>query len=82
MIDLPESIKNSVISFSKLPGVGEKTALRQVMNMVKWSIQDLDQFSHSINELKSIKRCAECGLYSEKEICEICKNEYRKIGSI
>lgn len=82
MIELPESIKNTVESFSKLPGVGEKTALRQVMSMVKWSSEELDQFSSSINELKFIKKCSECGLYSEENLCEICLNENRREGAM
>lgn len=72
MVELPESIANTVKCFAKLPGVGEKTATRQVMNMVKWSKEDLSQFELAIHELMDIKRCKECGLYSELDLCQIC----------
>ena len=81
MIELPDSIMNSVKSFSKLPGVGEKTALRQVMNMVKWDQEDLMQFSNAITELILIKRCTECGLYSQEELCDICLDQTRQANS-
>lgn len=81
MIELPDSILNSVKSFSKLPGVGEKTALRQVMSMVKWNPEDLRQFSRAITELTNIRRCTECGLYSQNECCDICLSESRQHSS-
>lgn len=82
MIELPESIINSVRSFSKLPGVGEKTALRQIMNMVRWDAVDIVEFSESIKSLTEINRCNECGLYSNADLCEICLNDGRKENSI
>jgi recombination protein RecR len=82
MIELPESILNTVTSFTKLPGVGEKTAMRQVMNMVRWNPEDLSEFAAAVNELQNINKCSDCGLYSEKDLCEICTNEGRKISSI
>ncbi len=82
MIELPESILDTVKSFSKLPGVGEKTALRQVMNMVKWNAAELDVFANAVNQLKNIKRCVECGMYSEQEKCEICLSDARSHSSV
>ncbi len=79
---LPESINQAVESFAKLPGVGRKTALRQIMSMVNWTPGDLEQFSHSINNLTKIKKCQECGLYSDNEICDICANETRRDAAI
>lgn len=79
---LPESINQAVESFAKLPGVGRKTALRQIMSMVNWAPGDLEQFSHSINNLTKIKKCQECGLYSDNEICDICANETRRDAAI
>lgn len=82
MIKLPESIINTVDSFSQLPGVGRKTALRQVMSMVNWNEQDLNKFSDAIKSLNKINRCGECGVYSEDTICEICLDDARKSNSI
>lgn len=79
---LPESINQAVESFAKLPGVGRKTALRQIMSMVNWTPGDLEHFSQSINNLTKIKKCQECGLYSDNEICDICANETRRDAAI
>lgn len=74
---LPESINAAVDSFAKLPGVGRKTALRQIMSMVNWEQGDLTDFARSIESLSDIKKCKECGLYSDVDICDICSNENR-----
>ena len=56
MIELPNNIQSCVESFSKLPGVGSKTALRQVMAMTKWNLGDLDVFSAAIENDKQKRR--------------------------
>ena len=81
MIDLPEIIKEAVRSFTKLSGIGEKTALRQVMGMVNWSPVEISEFSRSMHALANIKKCHECGLYSDTDICEICLDDHRKSES-
>ncbi len=78
MIQLPSNIQSSVMSFSKLPGVGEKTALRQVMAMTKWNMEELSDFSKAINSLMNLKFCNECGMFCEENLCEICLREERK----
>ena len=77
MIELPDSINNAVKSFSKLPGVGEKTAMRQIMNIVNWDADMLVEFSESIKSLSMVNKCTECGLYTDEDICEICKDSSR-----
>ena len=79
---LPEAINDAVESFAKLPGVGRKTALRQIMAMVNWDGGDLSQFSQSIKNLSDIRKCHECGLYSDSDICDICINENRREAKI
>ena len=78
MIELPKNINNTVSSFSKLPGVGEKTALRQVMAMTKWNSEDLIEFASSIKSLTDLRFCNECGMFSEEEICQLCKTAFRQ----
>lgn len=82
MIELPSNINNSVASFSKLPGVGEKTALRQVMAMTKWTKEDLHEFANAINSLTNLRFCSECGMFSEEEICELCKTSFRQEAGV
>ncbi len=82
MVKLPESIINAVKSFTKIPGIGEKTALRQVMNMVRWNDGELAEFSNAVHQLKNTKRCLDCGMYAELDKCEICLDESRTHNSI
>ena len=44
-MELPEIIQEAAKSFSRLSGVGEKTALRQVFQMTKWSRENLVEMS-------------------------------------
>lgn len=82
MIELPLNIQSCVESFSKLPGVGSKTALRQVMSMTKWDHMDLEMFSNAIEDLKNLSHCQECGVFSEQEVCKICSNFHRTESKI
>lgn len=82
MIELPESIQNTVKCFAKLPGVGEKTAMRQVMNLIRWNAEELKLFANAINDLGNTKRCNECGLYSTLDLCEICLSQARQESEV
>lgn len=76
-MELPEKILNIVSHFSKLPGVGEKTALRQSLILTGWEKQDLKNFGQAIEDLMNLKTCDRCGLFSEGELCDICTNSSR-----
>ena len=74
---LPEKILNASDMFSKVPGIGEKSALRNVINMTKWNHDDLLAFSDAIREIASIKNCKECGAFSDDDLCSICTDVHR-----
>lgn len=78
----PEAIENLVTSFSRLPGVGEKTALRQALNIMNWDKEFIFEFAHSLKNLANIQFCQECGLFSDDKICEICLSEKRKATKV
>lgn len=77
MIKYPLALEKLVKSFSNLPGVGEKTALRQAMHVVKWPYQDIKDFSDALSMLGDISYCKECGVFSDDEICSICSDSKR-----
>lgn len=76
-MELPEKILNTVSQFSKLPGVGEKTALRQSLILTGWETQDLKNFGQAIEDLVNLKNCLRCGMFAEVEYCDICSTESR-----
>ncbi|HLE09711.1 MAG: recombination protein RecR [Bdellovibrionales bacterium RIFOXYD12_FULL_39_22] len=77
MIELPESINNCVAFFKKLPGVGEKTAIRQVLFLAGLDMRDLAAFGDALRALAEIKKCQVCGMLSDNDLCKICSDHGR-----
>jgi recombination protein RecR len=74
----PQSILNLVKSFSRLPGVGEKTAERLAMHVLRMPRSEAERFSRSIIEVKEkIKLCSACFSLSDHDRCRICMDEAR-----
>jgi recombination protein RecR len=66
-------LENAVIEFAKLPGVGQKTALRLVLHLLNQDAADVAQFGHTITRLRNeIQRCKVCFNISDHAVCEIC----------
>ncbi len=64
--------------FSRLPGVGPKTALRLVHHLMKGSPDDARRLAGAIREVADrIRPCAECGNFSENERCAVCLDARR-----
>jgi recombination protein RecR len=78
VIQLPDVIKNAVEALTKLPGVGEKTAFRMVMNMTNWKPQELMVIGDALTDLKNLRTCSECGMFSDDHLCVICQDEFRE----
>lgn len=71
-------MEEAVEQFSSLPGIGKRTALRLVLNLLKRSETDLEQFASVIQQLSShVKSCKSCGNITDNEICSICSSEKR-----
>ena len=77
MIQLPQSLKVLRESFSRFPGIGEKSATRLALQLVDWSSAEREQLANSLDALSELKRCQECFVYSDTDICEICLNPKR-----
>jgi recombination protein RecR len=72
-------LENAVNEFSKLPGIGKKTALRLVLHLLKQDDPEVQQFSDVIARMKSeIKFCQRCHNVADAHICSICSNSMRK----
>ena len=64
--------------FASLPGIGRKTALRLVLNLLKKDEQEIAAFSRSLADIKQkISTCKRCGNISDAEVCSICDNQRR-----
>ena len=71
-------IENAVEQLSSLPGIGKRTALRLVLQLLNRSEDEIEQFSRSFIEMKqNTKMCSPCGNISDNEVCSICSDERR-----
>lgn len=76
-------LENAVSEFSKLPGIGRKTALRLVLYLLRQNENAAISFGEAIIKLrKEIKYCKLCHNISESEVCPICSNPLRDSSTI
>lgn len=69
-----EPIGKLINQFTKLPGVGKKTAQRYAYKIIDMSPEDAKAFAESILDCKKkVRYCSVCGNFSEEETCDICK---------
>ncbi len=69
-----DSLDRLTNEFSKLPGVGKKTAARYAYYIVTGSKEQAQGFAEAIIEAKSkITFCKNCGNFSDGDLCSICK---------
>jgi recombination protein RecR len=78
-MNLPSKrLDQAVQAFSQLPGIGQKTALRLVLHLLKKDAMQVNQFAAAFDKLKEeIKYCSICHNISDTEICNICSNSRR-----
>lgn len=78
-MQLPSSLlENAVQQFSKLPGIGKKTALRLVLHLLKQEVNEVQHFGETIARMRrDIKFCQRCHNISDGDICSICANSMR-----
>ncbi len=71
-------IEEAVTAFASLPGIGKKTALRLVLNLINRDPEEVDAFANAIKEMRhGIKHCKNCYNISDEEICKICNDPHR-----
>lgn len=76
-------IEEAVNEFSKLPGVGKRTALRFVLHLMKQNKTDVEHFSNAFLKLRSeLRHCEKCHNVSDKILCEVCSNTSRDQATI
>ena len=71
-------LERAVKEFTKLPGIGRKTATRLVLHLLRKSEEEVENFSNALTTLRrDAKYCKECHSISDTDICPICANPLR-----
>lgn len=77
----PASIRNLIRQVAKLPGIGEKTAERLALHILKMPAGSAEQLAQSILEVKGRTRsCSRCHAWSDEAVCHICQDPSRQNG--
>lgn len=76
-------LEKAVAEFSKLPGIGRKTALRLVLDVLRRSEEEVDSFTMAVSRVrKEVKYCRVCHNISDTEVCPICSDPNRDASTI
>ena len=68
-----EPIGRLMNEFSKLPGVGKKTAQRYAYRVINMSEAEARAFADAIVDVKrKVRFCKVCGNFTENEVCDVC----------
>ncbi len=71
-------LEKAVQEFSKLPGIGRKTALRLVLHLLRQDTEEVMQFAETIAQMRQeIKHCHVCHNISDSDTCPICADPHR-----
>ncbi|EOH97324.1 recombination protein recR [Enterococcus moraviensis ATCC BAA-383] len=74
----PEPIAKLVESYMKLPGIGQKTAVRLAFYTLDMKEEDVNAFAKSLISVKrDLHFCSICGNITEEDPCEICQDKTR-----
>ena len=75
-------LEKAVSEFSRLPGIGRKTALRLVLHLLRQPAEDVEQFASAVTRMKQeVKYCRVCQNISDTDVCPIC-NDHRRDASV
>lgn len=79
----PKFLEELIESFKTLPGIGDKSAERMALTILKQSQDEIDHFALSMqNAKKKLHNCKTCGFITDEEECIICSNPVRNKNKI
>lgn len=83
MIFSSKLIEDAVNEFSKLPGIGKKTALRMVLQLLKMDKESVGAFTDAIARMRNeVVFCKHCHNIADTDVCTICVNSSRNRSQI
>lgn len=80
---LPKSVTRLIEEFSKLPGIGPKSASRLTFYLLNQTTEDVGKFGQAVDNLKEkLRLCEICFNISEDELCPICSDKNRDLSTV
>lgn len=74
----PPALSRLIDNFGRFPGVGEKTATRFALQLLRWPEAQVRELARSIAELhEKIRLCSVCYTFSEEDPCPVCNDPKR-----
>lgn len=74
-MDFIEPIEKLIAAFTKLPGVGRKTAERYAYAVINMDNSAVEEFAVALTDAKEkIHYCSVCGSYTDSDVCDLCKS--------
>ena len=78
-----ELLENAVDAISSLPGVGEKSALRLALHLLRQPVENVRHFTDSIRRLREeVVYCHTCMMISDEGECSICRDMSRDHNTV
>jgi len=73
-----KQFEKAVTELAKLPGIGNKTATRLALHLLKQDLPEVEKLGNAIIDLrKNIVYCTICQNIADHEVCEICASNSR-----
>lgn len=79
----PEALKRVVALLAKWPGLGEKSAARLALYLLKAPKEEVLELARALADLKeSIRLCRRCFAFADGELCPVCADPAREAGTL
>jgi recombination protein RecR len=83
MAVLPRSVEKVIEEFSRLPGIGPKSAARMAYHFLRSRKKDATRLAQALVQMdEGIRFCVKCFNVSENEVCDICDSPLRDSGKV
>lgn len=77
------TLNRLVDRFSRLPGIGRRSAERMAFHLLKAAPAEAEQLAQAIRDLKTnLRICGTCGNLAESDPCPICTDPQRDHGLV
>jgi recombination protein RecR len=79
----PAALRRVIVNLSRWPGVGEKTASRLALHLLRAPEGEVLELANALMELKEkIQLCRRCFAFADQELCPLCSDPARSQGQV